>query len=340
MKLNPDQLAAVNAGPGAWCCLASAGAGKTAVLVDRYRQLAEAGELPILCLTFTRKAAQEMRERVEKLGMAGEGIRTFHSLAWEIAGCSQVEEYGALLPTAVFRLERHESERRRWQYRQVLVDEANDLTLDQVHLLQLISEKHGNVFMVGDTNQAIFGFAGATPEPMVNFQKFFPGGKYLTMGVNYRSTKRIVDFCRRLAPIQTALLEKLNTSNEEGQPITFSRHANNIAELRNAYVFASEYPEPKSVMILGRTNRQIAPLVDAGIPALTIHRSKGLETDDVWVIGAQDGLLPLGGADEEEEKRILFVAASRAAKRLHFSCYGTPSRFLTPFLEDGTIQQI
>ena len=328
MKLNPDQLAAVNAGPGAYCVLSGPGSGKTRALVERYNRLANLGELPLLALTFTRKAAEEMRERVRKAGMSGQGVRTLHSLAYEISSGGELE---TAIPRAVAFLHKHPS---RYQYRHILVDEANDLTLDQVEFIRLLGRQHGNIWMAGDVCQCIYSFAGSSPEPMVNFQKFFPGGKYLTMGVNYRSTKRIVDFCRRLAPIQTALLEKLSTDNEEGEPITFSQYPNNIAEL------AAAADDDRGGIVLARTNRQIEPIVESGSPAMTIHKAKGLQWDNVWVIGAQDGLLPLGGADEEEEKRILFVAASRAAKWLHFSCYGTPSKFLTPFLEDGTIQQI
>lgn len=60
----------------------------------------------------------------------------------------------------------------------------------------------------------------------------------------------------------------------------------------------------------------------------TIHQSKGKEWEQVFVVGVNDGVLPHKKGDEEEEKRIYFVACSRAAKRLHVSCSGIPSSLL------------
>lgn len=60
----------------------------------------------------------------------------------------------------------------------------------------------------------------------------------------------------------------------------------------------------------------------------TIHQSKGKEWDSVHVVGVNDGVLPHKKGELEEEKRIYFVACSRAARRLTISCSGVPSSFL------------
>lgn len=62
----------------------------------------------------------------------------------------------------------------------------------------------------------------------------------------------------------------------------------------------------------------------------TIHQSKGKEWDTVYVAGVNEGVLPHKSGDEEEEKRIYFVACSRAAKRLHVSGSGVVS----PLIKD------
>lgn len=64
----------------------------------------------------------------------------------------------------------------------------------------------------------------------------------------------------------------------------------------------------------------------------TVHASKGLEFDNVFVSGCQEGLLPHKKGDLAEESRIFYVACSRAAKRLRISWAGTPSSFVQPFL--------
>jgi len=92
-RLAPDQRAAATAPPGPILCVAPAGSGKTTTLVARIAWLIDAGESPgsICAITFNRRAAEELRERIEAaLAPLGEGlarqlrIRTFHALGLEM----------------------------------------------------------------------------------------------------------------------------------------------------------------------------------------------------------------------------------------------------------------
>ncbi|MCW3001934.1 MAG: pcrA [Conexibacter sp.] len=80
--LDPEQLAAVGAGDGVVQIIAPAGSGKTTVLVERTRELLRRGtpRERILCTTFNKAAANELRERLERAGVTGVHARTFHSL--------------------------------------------------------------------------------------------------------------------------------------------------------------------------------------------------------------------------------------------------------------------
>jgi len=73
---------------------------------------------------------------------------------------------------------------------------------------------------------------------------------------------------------------------------------------------------------------QRASRVKKGVAVGTVHQSKGKEFDNVFVVGASEGSMPHAKGDLDEEKRIFFVACSRAAKRLYISYSGTPSRFI------------
>lgn len=73
-----------------------------------------------------------------------------------------------------------------------------------------------------------------------------------------------------------------------------------------------------------------------GLTLSTVHQMKGKEADHVFLAGACQGLLPHANGELPEERRIFYVACSRAARFLHISYYGQPSMFLLPFLE-GTM---
>ena len=66
---------------------------------------------------------------------------------------------------------------------------------------------------------------------------------------------------------------------------------------------------------------------------MTIHLAKGLEFNQIFIVGANEGLLPhersiLKNDDLEEERRLMYVAMTRAKQNLHISFYDLPSRFL------------
>ena len=92
MEFNPEQLEAINSNEDAILCLAGAGAGKTAVMVNRIARLVKEGTSPefILALTFTNAAALEMRERYSRLAGVSTSsnampeFRTFHSFCYNL----------------------------------------------------------------------------------------------------------------------------------------------------------------------------------------------------------------------------------------------------------------
>jgi len=75
------------------------------------------------------------------------------------------------------------------------------------------------------------------------------------------------------------------------------------------------------------------------VSLMTIHLAKGLEFDNVFIVGVAEGFLPHGRsleseASTEEERRLMYVAMTRARKNLAISFYGIPSRFISEIPED------
>lgn len=79
------------------------------------------------------------------------------------------------------------------RFRYILVDEYQDTNLAQFRLVSLLAGAHGNLCVVGDDDQSIYKFRGATIENILQFDKTFPGARVIRLEQNYRSTERILN---------------------------------------------------------------------------------------------------------------------------------------------------
>lgn len=81
-----------------------------------------------------------------------------------------------------------------WQnkFQYILIDEFQDINAAQYSVVKMLSAPQNNIFVVGDDDQSIYGFRGANPEIMLNFEKDYPGCKKVLLDVNYRSQANIV----------------------------------------------------------------------------------------------------------------------------------------------------
>jgi DNA helicase-2/ATP-dependent DNA helicase PcrA len=282
--LNEPQREAVLHPGGPLLILAGAGSGKTRVLTHRIAHLVASGAAhpgQILAITFTNKAAQEMRERVEQLvGRRARAmwVMTFHSAcarmlradgdklgytrgftiydesdsvrlvkrcleeldidpkrftpravkrqisdaknalmdaeAYRIRVSSFFEQTAAdvyelyeqrihamnamdfddLLFRCVTLFELFDEVRRRYadSFKHVLVDEYQDTNSAQYRWLQLLTQEHRNLAVVGDEDQAVYGFRGADIRNILDFESDFEDAHVIRLEQNYRSTQTIL----------------------------------------------------------------------------------------------------------------------------------------------------
>ena len=530
--LNTSQRQAVQAGDGPLCIIAGPGTGKTKTLTMRIVHLIESKQAQpsqVLALTFTKKAAEEMRSRVQA-ARKGEAphIATFHALCHELLGDERpfiaepqrlqlvkglprpkefkelsvrelalaisvakntpeaadaslakvVRAYNKALAGAGMRdfddllldtyqlLQNDEAARKQVQarYTHVLVDEFQDTNSLQYRLLKLLLG-HSNIFVIGDPNQSIYGFRGASGTIFEQFIDDFAGCRVITLTTNYRSVPQVVHLSNALfkdganleAQSQTAgLVRAVEVLNEYGEAewvlgeihraigggdllkavsddsrLTHRRLSDFAVLYRSRPAAAtfqkllaesglpyqvvgdgSPYDQPhiQAIITLMRTalNREPVTLEGYGsaerrlleqelsrvndalphalaerliavlgfeptrdlqqftgvlvrfkdvasavayfdhiaehgfydasadaITLLTIHAAKGLEFSHVFLIGAEEGLLPSARGDAAEEKRLFYVAVTRARDRLEITHAknrggnkGEPSRFV------------
>ncbi|WP_111766242.1 ATP-dependent DNA helicase UvrD2 [Nakamurella deserti] len=290
--LDDEQRAAVTAPSGPLCVLAGAGTGKTRTITHRIAQLVAADlhrPSEILAVTFTNRAAGEMRVRLRDLGVGGVQARTFHAAAlrqlryfWpKVTGGEQVRpiveqklrlvgsaarRVGAATDVATLRdlaseiewakaslvtpsgyaaavakaqrdtpldaevvakaFEAYESVKNdaeqldfddillntcaaldddeqvarefRARYRSFLVDEYQDVTPLQQRVLDSWLGGRDQITVVGDANQTIYSFAGASPNYLLNFDRRYPHAPVVKLERDYRSTPQVVSLANRV----------------------------------------------------------------------------------------------------------------------------------------------
>jgi DNA helicase-2/ATP-dependent DNA helicase PcrA len=103
-------------------------------------------------------------------------------------------DFDDLLVRTVNALELFEDVRERWRrtFRHVLVDEYQDTNHAQYRLLQLLAAEHGNLMVVGDEDQSIYGFRHADIRNILDFEEDFPEAAVVKLEQNYRSTQTIL----------------------------------------------------------------------------------------------------------------------------------------------------
>lgn len=121
--------------------------------------------------------------------------------------------------------------------------------------------------------------------------------------------------------------------------VNWAERRENIAEL---LYFAAKFKEPISFLqeaALLQATDAVTDEAQSEVQLMTIHLAKGLEFDRVFIAGCAEGILPharsMGNPEElEEERRLMYVAMTRAKKELYLSFYDLPSRFLSEIPEE------
>ena len=161
------------------------------------------------------------------------------------------------------------------RFRHILVDEFQDTNTIQYALIRLLAGNDNKVFIVGDDDQAIYGWRGAKVENIQLFQKHFKTAEIIRLEQNYRSTTTILSAANALIDNNSERMgKKLWTSGEDGEPITFYNAYNEHDEARYVLDHIKQWVEqgnPRAeIAILYRSNAQSRvfeeKFVSEGIP--------------------------------------------------------------------------
>lgn len=119
------------------------------------------------------------------------------------------------------------------RFSQVLVDEYQDTNVSQYRFAKTLSQRHRNLFVVGDDSQSIYGWRGADINNILNFEKDFPGARVVKLERNYRSTLNILGIANSVIRKNPGRKEKtLWTENPEGERALVFKALDNADEAR------------------------------------------------------------------------------------------------------------
>lgn len=309
------------------------GTGKTRVLTERIKHLIESGVNPerMVAITFTNFAANEMMSRVPKSGPMF--IGTMHSYAAQILMRNNVP----IDLTHIIEKKKFDELIKKVnstpnldipviQY--LFVDEVQDLCDYEFEFIKKLPCE--NIFLGGDADQCIYQFKGARPEFFNSYCRS-PNTKLYTLTRNFRCGHNIVEFGEYfLKGIPNRIqIDVVGNLNERGwitrtdfddalYSLYISRNYGNWFILTRTNIELEEVSKklkqnniPFTSFKQGDfTNEEIEQfLKNDDVKVLTIHSAKGLEMDNVIVVGCRNW----AGV---EEKYIEYVAATRARKRL------------------------
>ncbi len=137
---------------------------------------------------------------------------------------SNALDYDDLLNKALYLLKTNDEAREYYQskFRYIHVDEFQDTNKVQYDIIKILAAKHGNIFVVGDEDQSIYGWRGANFTNIFDFQTDFSGVSTYKLEQNYRSTKKILALANKIIANNTERLDKrLWTENADGAEVKY-----------------------------------------------------------------------------------------------------------------------
>jgi DNA helicase II / ATP-dependent DNA helicase PcrA len=147
----------------------------------------------------------------------------------------------------------------RWDY--IHIDEYQDTNEVQYQLVKMLGEKHQNVCVVGDADQNIYSWRGATIKNILHFEKDYPEAHEIVLEQNYRSTQNILSAANAVIKKNTRRIEKnLFTQNDEGDLLTLFNAYDEYDEAdfvtKRAQELIDGGTNPNDIAVLYRTNFQ------------------------------------------------------------------------------------
>ncbi len=202
----------------------------------------------------------------------------------------------------------------REKYRYIMIDEFQDVNRQQYEITRMLAAPLNNLFIVGDDDQAIYGFRGSEPGIMLGFKKDYPDAKEYFLNVNYRSKRNIVEAAGRVISHNSHRFRKdIQAFHEAGEKIRVLGFQHQEDELRElASMIMEDYRRGllfSQIAVLTRTNgaAMLLPgaLTEAGVKFWIKEGAKDMYSH--WACRDILGYIQVAGGDYSRDA-MLFIA--------------------------------
>lgn len=234
------------------------------------------------------------------------------------------------------------------QFKYIIVDEYQDTSKNNFELINLlINRQKPNLYVTGDDRQNIFSFRGTDLSYIVKFKKYFKRINKTVLKYNYRSNKEIVKISSKFIKknkFQTSKKQK-SVKGKGGlvKGHIVSEYKEEMKQLK--VIIENELTKTNDIAILYRNNFQgndIKRIFKDNnlhnylqkLKLMTMHSSKGLEFDSVIITGINDKIIPSSNTNIEEERRLMYVAMTRAKSRLNIIYYNNEYKGKAKFAQE------
>ena len=215
-------------------------------------------------------------------------------------------------------------------YKYIIIDEFQDTSLNRFKLIDAImKQNNAKIFVVGDDYQSIYRFSGCNLDIFLNFNKLVSNLNIINLDYNYRNPKEIIDVAnsfimknKNQIKKETICLKNINKPIK----ICFYKNKRTVIEKILKYI-------DTKYLILGRNNTDKDLFNVQDKPFLTIHKSKGLEEDNIILINLTNNnnslpskiknhkiinkLIKTDYYPYEEERRLFYVALTRTRNNIY-----------------------
>lgn len=227
------------------------------------------------------------------------------------------------------------------RYKFILVDEFQDINILQYEAIRLIAEPENNIFVVGDDDQSIYGFRGAAPDILINFEQVYKNCRRIFLRTNYRTTKNILLSALSVINCNTKRYKKnLETVKSTGtfpavlETEDFDDEARIIASrIEKMHGGGSPY---SGIAVIYRTNLQSRAVIDAfmdsNIPFITLDGIASIYNH--WIF--KDVLAYLKLAQGIDTERELMRIMNKPKRYISRDSLETANRIEGSFLDNLT----